>query len=94
MLADGKCWMGSELEGLGDSKITVTLKDKQAKDGFDSVTLYNPKGNKVAVASCKGDNPCTVSFAIKVTEPTYYFAVARQQDNDVLVSAPIWYKKP
>ncbi len=93
MVADGKCWMGSELEGLGATTLTVTLRDKQPKDGFGPVTLYDPKGNEVDKAFCKGENPCKVDFSVNVKEPTYYFVVARQQDNDVLISAPIWYRK-
>ncbi len=92
LLADDKCWMGSALEGLGATKLTVKLKDKQPKDGFASVIVYDPKGGKVGEGACKGDNPCTLSFSVQVKQPTYYFVVARQTDGDALVSAPIWYE--
>lgn len=92
LLADGACWMGSVLEGFGPTVLTVTLRDKQAKDGFGAVTLYGPSGDGLDAAACKGANPCTVTFDLDVGEPTYVFVVARQEDGDVLVSAPVWYR--
>jgi hypothetical protein len=91
MLADGKCWMGSDLEGLGKSKITVTVVDKQPNDVFDNVALYGKSGDKIGTKSCANKNPCTVDFNIDLKQPGFVFAVARQKDGNLLVGAPIWY---
>ena len=93
MVADGVCWMGSKLHGFGDSKITVTLTDKQAKDGFGPVKLYGPGQKLLATKKCAGKNPCTVSFPLNVTKKTYVVAIANQQDGDVIISGPIWFEK-
>lgn len=92
MMADGACWMGSVLHGLGKSKISVQLSDKQAGDGFAKVRLYGPHGALVDTADCNGKNPCQVSFPLNVTKRTYVVAVARQEDGDVIISGPIWYE--
>jgi hypothetical protein len=91
MLADGACWMGSKLHGFGPTKISVELWDKQPGDGFGVVRLFGPKHQLVAEKSCKGKNPCNLSFAFDVTKSSHYVVIARQQDGDVIVSGPIWY---
>lgn len=91
LTADEVCWMGSALHGVGPTTITVELTDKQAGDGFGSVRLYGPNGKLVDTAECKGKNPCTKSFSLNVHEKTYVVAIARQTDDDVIVSAPIWF---
>lgn len=93
VLADGACWMGSKLRGFGKTSISVTLYDKQAKDGFGVVTLYGPKKKVLATFDCKGKNPCETTFNRTVDSATHFVVVARQQDNDVIVGAPIWYSK-
>ena len=61
-------------------------------DGFGSVRLYGPSRNLVASKDCNGKNPCTVNFPLTVNKRTHYVIVARQDDGDVIVSAPIWYE--
>lgn len=92
MMADGVCWMGSELRGFGPTKITVQLSDQQAGDGFAMVRLYGPKRKLVAKKSCNGKNPCKVDFELDIAERSHYVVIARQKDDDVIVSAPIWYE--
>ncbi len=92
MMADGACWMGSKLHGLGASKITIELTDKQDKDGFGPVQLYGPKQKLISTKKCQGKNPCTVNFSLDVTKRTYVVAIAHQSDGDVIISGPIWYE--
>jgi hypothetical protein len=92
MLADGACWMGSELHGFGETKIRVELSDQQPGDGFGSVRLFGPQRKLVASKDCNGKNPCSVNFVLNVTKRSHYVVVARQVDGDVIVSAPIWYE--
>lgn len=93
LLADDKCWMGSVLKGLGKTKLTVRLADKQKNDGFGEVSLRGSKGKIEGQKDCKGENPCVVTFDVTVDKPGYFVAIARQKDTDVLVSAPIWFEK-
>jgi hypothetical protein len=93
VVADGACWMGSKLHGFGKTTLTVTLYDKQAKDGFGVITLYGPKQKKLATFDCKGKNPCETTFNRTVDAATHFVVVARQQDDDVIIGAPIWYQK-
>lgn len=93
VLADDKCWMGSQLTGLGKTNLTVTLRDKQEGDGFTSVTLYGNKGKKLNEKFCGDKNPCTIEFNENMTAAGYLVVVARQKDGGWLVSAPIWYDK-
>lgn len=93
VIADGKCWMGSELKGLGKTTLTVTLKDKKPARGFGVVTLHGKGGKKLAEKSCGDKNPCTVEFSQTLTESGYLVVVARQAGGGWLVSAPTWYDK-
>jgi len=92
MMADDACWMGSVLHGFGSTKITVELSDKQKNDGFALVRLYGPNQKLLATKDCKGQNPCKVSFPLDVQKRTHVVVVARQKDDDVIVSGPIWYE--
>jgi hypothetical protein len=92
MTADEVCWMGSELHGFGPTKITVELSDKQEGDGFAAVRLYGPNAKLLEEKGCAGKNPCKVNFSLDVQKSMYVVVIARQKDNDVIVSGPIWYK--
>lgn len=92
MKADGACWMGSVLHGFGKTTITVELTDKQKGDVFGVVRLYGPGRKELDTADCKGKNPCKVTFNLDIKKRTHLVAVARQKDNDFLISAPIWYE--
>lgn len=92
MLANG-CWMGSKTKAPGDVSIVVTLADKQKDDGFGTVVLWGAKRKKLDTKDCNGKNPCTVTFTTKANDKTHFVVIARQTDDDVLVSGPVWYVK-
>lgn len=92
MKADGACWMGSVLHGLGEITLEVVAQDRQAGDGFKRIDLYGTLGQVLDSKSCNGANPCTATFVRKPVEAVFWAAKATQSDGDVLVSAPIWVK--
>lgn len=92
MKADDVCWMGSVLQGLGKTTISVELKDAQDGDGFGPVDLFGAGQKVLDTKYCKGKNPCKVTFALDLKKATHVVAVAHQKDGDVLISGPIWYK--
>lgn len=92
MTADDACWMGSVLQGLGDTKLTVVARDKQDSDGFSRIALLGPQNEELDSKSCGGDNPCTANFQRHVTQERHFVAVGIQKDGDRVISAPIWYK--
>jgi len=93
MKADDVCWMGSELEGLGDTTLTVVARDKQDADGFKRIVLLGPNGGELDSHACNGKNPCTATFSRSPKEATHFVALAIQSDGDRVISAPIWYRK-
>jgi len=92
MKADGECFMGSVLQGLGDTELTVVAKDRQAGDTFRRIRLYGRNGQILASRDCHGANPCTATFNRSPGQATFFVAMAIQDDGDRLVSAPIWYE--
>lgn len=92
MMADGACWMGSMLKGLGKTVVTVELRDKEPADGFGKVELYGPDKQVLASKGCLGENPCEVSFPLEIQKKTFVVALGVQKDGGRLVSAPIWFE--
>ncbi len=91
MKADDVCWMGSVLEGLGSTVLTVKARDRKSSDGFKRIKLIGKNGQVLASRACNGENPCTATFHRNVTSATFFVAMAVQDDGDRLVSAPIWF---
>ncbi|NMC72564.1 MAG: hypothetical protein GYA57_21250 [Myxococcales bacterium] len=91
VLADGDCWMGSDLAGVGPSvELSVEAEDGDATDAFDTVELWGPGRTRLDAADCGGAASCAVSFEVPVGGPTYVVARVNQVDGEWLVAAPVW----
>ncbi len=88
--ADGACWMGSRLKGLGEIEFTVVARDSQNADGFKRIDLLGKNGTALESKLCAGQNPCSATFTRKPNAKTFWVAQAVQTDGDIVVSAPIW----
>jgi len=89
--ADEVCWMGSVLQGLGATALTVAARDRQAADAFKRIELCGANGQVLATHACNAANPCTATFTRNVTAATFFVAQAIQTDGGRLVSGPIWF---
>jgi hypothetical protein len=91
VLADGDCWMGSDLAGVGPAvELLVEAEDEDATDAFQTVELWGPGRVLLDSTDCGGGSTCTASFAVAVAGPTYAVARVNQADGEWLAAAPVW----
>jgi len=89
-MAQDVCWMGSRLSGRSHYTLTVSVSDPDEGDTFDTIELYDPLKNPIAVHDCGASPSCKFSFDLMVTMPTYVVSRAVQSDGQIIVAAPIW----
>jgi len=91
VLADGDCWMGSDLAGVGPSvELLVEAEDEDATDAFQTVELWGPGEVLLDSADCGGGSACSATFDVAVAGPTYAVARVSQADGEWLAAAPVW----
>lgn len=91
VLADGDCWMGSDLAGVGPVvELRVEAEDEDAADAFQTAELWGPGRTLLESADCGGGPTCAATFERTVSGPTYVVARLTQADGDYLVAAPVW----
>jgi hypothetical protein len=89
--ADGDCWMGSDVAGVGPSvTVRVEAEDADATDVFTTVALFGPGGAAIDSTDCGGGATCSATFEVDVAGPTYVVARVSQADGQWLAAAPIW----
>ena len=90
MMADGQCWMGSQLRGTLSAEISVDVQDPDPGEGFTTIELYGFGMELLEQYDCRGEPECTAQWTTELAEDGYLVARAIQADGDILVSAPIW----
>jgi hypothetical protein len=91
MKANGGCWMGSHLKGYPSGTFTVTARDRQERDGFGRIDLFDRTQKVIRTFACKGQNPCKATFTVNnLSKGDFFVSRAIQADGDQLISAPIW----
>lgn len=91
LLAQGVCWMGSRLAGVGSTlSAHVEAADKDAAESWASIELFGPGKAALGTQSCAPGPTCAADFQVTLSGGTYVVARATQADGEVLVSAPIW----
>lgn len=91
VMADGDCWMGSDLRGVPPNvELLVEAGDSDPTDSFRAVELWGPGRTLLDNADCGGGSSCAVTFVVEVSGPTYAVARLYQDDGEFLVAAPVW----
>jgi len=88
------CWMGSQLRGVSETQTLHVEATDHVGDNYSWIKLVGRDGEELGRVDCGGDkNICRGTLTVNLTLPTYVFAVAKQVDDDHVVSAPIWFLK-
>jgi len=89
MMADDVCWMGSQLSGVDNVKISITVSDPDM-EGFDRIELFDAFQNVIATADCEDKPTCELNYDLAITAPIHVVAKAVQSDDQFLVASPLW----
>jgi len=91
LMAEGVCWMGSDLVGVSSLVVSAEATDADPGDTFATLELFGPARALIATMDCAGSGTsCVIDQTLTVAEATYVVARATQTDGDQLVSGPIW----
>jgi len=90
MLAGGICWMGSQLSGVKNIKISVEVADRD-NEGFEKIELFDGLQNIISEVNCDSKPECVLLFDLSVEFPMHIVARATQTDGQKIVSAPLWF---
>jgi hypothetical protein len=90
LMAEGVCWMGSQLTGTLTASLEVFVDDPEPEDGFDVIELFGRNMELLGQVDCAGAPTCDGGWDVTLAQDGYVVARATQTDGDELVSAPIW----
>lgn len=90
MMAGDLCWMGSQIIGVRNIKISVDAADPD-NEGFQKIELFDGMKNIMAQKDCENKADCRLEFNIEINFPTHILARSTQTDGQFSVSAPLWF---
>ncbi len=89
-MAQGVCWMGSQLSGVSFITLSAEASDSDTEERFSKLEFFDGAKVLVKTVDCSALDVCTGSLNVTVDRPLWYVVRATEQDGDTMVSAPIW----